>query len=101
MSEHFEDSHADSHRFEERVTRMIFQNGKVMYCFKRIPGVKPFKCPECHLCFRTTGHRQSHLKSHRKASLAATSGTQTVVSQTSAAIAKKKIVTKFVKEPVR
>jgi len=29
-------------------------------------GVKPFKCPECNLCFRTTGHRQSHLKSHRK-----------------------------------
>lgn len=30
-------------------------------------GDKPFKCPECNLCFRTTGHRQSHLKSHRKA----------------------------------
>lgn len=33
-------------------------------------GDKPFKCPECHLSFRTTGHRQSHLKSHRKAAQA-------------------------------
>ncbi|EFX71040.1 hypothetical protein DAPPUDRAFT_256303 [Daphnia pulex] len=31
---------------------------------------KPFKCPECNLFFRTTGHRQSHLKSHRKAAQA-------------------------------
>ncbi len=34
------------------------------------PGDKPFKCPECNLSFRTTGHRQSHLKSHRKAAQA-------------------------------
>lgn len=33
-------------------------------------GDKPFQCPECNLCFRTTGHRQSHLKSHRKAAQA-------------------------------
>ncbi|GFS46160.1 zinc finger protein 236 [Nephila pilipes] len=27
-------------------------------------GSRPFKCPHCELCFRTSGHRKSHMASH-------------------------------------
>lgn len=33
-------------------------------------GMKPFKCPHCDMCFRTSGHRKSHISQHFKATSA-------------------------------
>ncbi|XP_046455032.1 zinc finger protein 236-like isoform X2 [Daphnia pulex] len=61
-------------------------------------GDKPFKCPECNLFFRTTGHRQSHLKSHRKAAQAV--GKPGAIRTVSSAANKRKLKAKSNKQRV-